>query len=740
MNNEHMQKNKFGTFAGVFTPSILTILGVIMFLRTGYVVGEAGILNAGWILLIAETITVLTAVSMSAIATNTQVKGGGAYFLISRSLGPQYGAAIGIALYLAQALSVPFYIVGFTESLVQTFPVLKGYFLIIGTVTVIILFAINYFGAKWAIKTQFLVMTILALSITSFLGGALVLFDKDVLLINMAAAYSKPDISYWVIFAIYFPAVTGILAGVNMSGDLKDPARSLVRGTFAAVAVGFVIYLLQIVLCGSAFSRDILVAQPYRVLVQNALFGTGFLVVAGVFSATLSSAIGSLMGAPRILQALSRDRIIPGLGVFARGTQHGDEPREAMWLTLLISLVVIMVLSGDNVADAFNLVASIVTMFFLCTYGMINLAAFVESFSDNPSFRPRFRLYHWALSLLGAIECLAVMILINVTTAVISAVLIAGIYTLISRRVYVSAFGDARKGFLYSLLYKIMRRLRGVTLDAKNWRPVFLVLCGTPSKRWSLIQMAEWMEAGRGMVTTATILEGNIDELAPRRVAAIANIRKVLDEHGLDSYVEVVITESYDEGVRLLCQAHAIGPMKPNTVVLGWPEEVSRAGVYARHIRDIRTLGMSVVCVHEKNMPKMDNPGRRIDIWWLGRENGSLMLILAHLLSQNWEWADAHIRILRKVDNEAGRAPAFEALRTLTHAGRIDAEVVIIVSEDTFEGIVTRHSEDADVIFLGFQPPEDENAESYYERSDRLLKALPTTILVSSSGDADLLV
>ena len=291
--------NQLGTFGGVFTPSILTILGVIMFMRAGFVVGQAGIWHALLILCLAQIITALTALSISAVSTNTPVAGGGAYFLISRALGPEFGGAIGLALFFAQAISVPFYVLGFTEALVRTFPDLANNFRTIALITTAILFCICYVGAKWAVKTQYVIMIILGLSIVAFMGGAIVHFQRDVFLENWSCSYRGPSMSFWVVFALYFPAVTGIMAGVNMSGDLKNPARSIPLGTLAAVAVGFVIYGMQILLGGGAQSRDQLLDASFETFRNQALFGAGFLVVAGVFAATLSSALGSFLGAPR---------------------------------------------------------------------------------------------------------------------------------------------------------------------------------------------------------------------------------------------------------------------------------------------------------------------------------------------------------------------------------------------------------------------------------------------------------
>ncbi|UCC97034.1 MAG: hypothetical protein JSW66_14455 [Phycisphaerales bacterium] len=730
--------NQFSTFAGVFTPSILTILGVIMFLRAGYVVGEAGILNAIIILCVAEVISLLTAISMSAIATNTPVAGGGAYFLISRALGPQFGGAIGLALFLAQALSVPFYILGFTNSLVASFPSLSAWFVPIALGTAAILFTVNIISSGLAIRVQYVVMTLLALAIVSFLGGAIVLFDPALLQANLGPAYSKPTIGFWVVFAIYFPAVTGILAGVNMSGDLKDPARSLVRGTMAAIGVGFVIYLLEIILSGGSQQRGDLQAQPFEMLVKNALWGTGFLVMGGVFSATISSAVGSFLGAPRVLQALARDRIFPILGMFGHGSKDKDEPRYGLILTLGLTLGVILLLGGGDSIAAFDMIAAIVTMFFLCTYGMINLAAFVESFGANPSFRPRFRFFHWTTSLLGFIACLMVMILIDTLAAVVAALVIAGIYAYLSRRVFRSAFGDARRGFQYALVVRTLQKLRRMVPHAKNWRPTFLVMAGSTQTHMTLIKYAVWMEGGRGLVTAAHVISGDLQTYGARVESLRSAMETFLQNNALAVFPEVVFTEDVDEGIRTLAQAHSIGPLKPNTVLFGWPHSAERSDVMIRHLRSIAALGKSVVVVVDKGLPAEHRRQRRIDIWWRGQTNGSLMATLGHLLAQNWEWRDCRIRILRVIKDAAGRDSSRQAVRKLVEAARIRAEPRVIVSAEPFPEVFRSHSAKADVVFLGFQPSEDESAEHLYHRLDELLTDMPTTILVHSSGEADL--
>ncbi len=728
---------KFGTFAGVFTPSILTIFGVIMFLRAGYVIGQAGVQNTILILLGAEAICLLTAFSMGAIATNTPVKGGGAYFLISRALGPQYGGAIGMALFFAQSLSVPFYILGFTNSLVQSFPAFTPYFQWIAIGTAVTLFVVNYISTSLTIKSQYIVMAILALAITSFIGGSAVKFDPEILRENMSAHYGE-GINFWTIFAIYFPAVTGILAGVNMSGDLKNPSKSLVNGTLAAITVGMIVYFAEIVLCGGSQGRADLINRPYETLVQNALGNTGFLIMGGVFAATISSAIGSFLGAPRVLQAVARDKIFKSLSPFAKGTKNGDEPRLALWLTLIVTVAVIVLTGGGDSMAAFDMIASIVTMFFLCTYGMINLAAFVESFGHNPSFRPKFKFYHWTTSLLGCVSSFAVMFLVDAIAAIIAVVILSGLYLIINRRLMKASFGDARRGFIFSIVIRNLQKLRGMQPHPKNWRPIILALTRNSPNHYPLVQYADWLQGGCGLVTAAQVVEGDLTDFVSRHNGAQNTLQKFLDENDINVFSEVVFSNNIDEGIRSLVQSHSIGPLKPNTVVMGWPQNIERAEMAMNHISNITKLGKSIVSVVNHGVPIRGNHPKRIDIWWRGQKNGSLMMILSHLLCQNWEWRNTQIRILRKIDEEAGREPATVALAELIDAARIKAKPKVVASKDSFEKVLHENSSDADVIFMGFEVPCPENAVEIYTHFDELLKNLPTTLLVHSSGEADL--
>ena len=377
-----------------------------------------------------------------------------------------------------------------------------------------------------------------------------------------------------------------------MSGDLKDPSRSIVVGTFWAIGIGFAVYLLQIVLCGGSQMRTQLVDAPFISLMENALLGSAFLVAAGVYAASLSSAIGSLMGAPRVLQALSRDEVMGVLRPFAEGSH---EPRRALGVTFGLTLVVLVLAGGGQVGNGFDLVASIITMFFLGTYGMVNMAAFVEAASANPSFRPRFGLFHWSTALAGAIGCVGAMLLIDAVAAGIASVVIASLFLVINRRVIQATYGDARRGFVYGSVSKNLLRLSAMTPHPKNWRPTILVLSGNALTRLNLVLLGVWMEAGSGIVTLAQFITGPFKDHREERERELEKLTAFIRANDLSVFPEVIVASDFDEGVRVMLQTHSIGPIKPNLVMMGWPRDADRITPFVRHLVDIRSLGRSAI-------------------------------------------------------------------------------------------------------------------------------------------------
>ncbi|MCZ6672068.1 MAG: hypothetical protein O7C75_03935 [Verrucomicrobia bacterium] len=411
------EPSKYGTFSGVFVPNVLTILGVILFMRSGWVVGQAGVYNTLIILLIANTISLLTALSLSAIATNTKVGGGGAYFLISRSLGLEIGGSIGVPLFLAQAVSVAFYIIGFTESLTAFFPEMDTR--LIAMCTLVIIFGVSWVSSDLAIKAQNLILIVLVLSLLSFFFG---FKPGNFLSENWSASYA-PGFDFWMVFAIFFPAVTGVMAGASMSGDLKDPSKSIPKGTLWAVIITFIVYAGQILWLGKSAPRADLVGNA---LVMEEISAFGPLIYAGLWAATISSAIASLLGAPRTLQALAMDGVFPRF--LAKKSGPKGEPRMALIVSGLLAAACIIL--GD-----LNLIAPIISMFFLATYGMVNLVAGIERWVANPSFRPTFKV-RGIFSIAGAAGCMFVMFLWNPWASIAAAALMLGLYVFLTTRQY----------------------------------------------------------------------------------------------------------------------------------------------------------------------------------------------------------------------------------------------------------------------------------------------------------------
>ncbi|SFI39040.1 Amino acid transporter [Tindallia magadiensis] len=721
---EEAEASKFGFFGGVFTPSLLTILGVIMFLRLSNVVGYAGLWNALLILLFAKAISVITALSISSIATNMRVQGGGAYYLISRSLGVEFGGVIAIFFYIAQAIAVTMYVAGFTEAILSALPGLGLSYTMIATITNVIVFIFVFIGAGWTIRFQYGILAILMLSIVSFFVGAFQDFSPELLRSNLVPAWT-PDYSFFTVFALFFPAVTGIMAGVNMSGDLKDPERAIPLGTFASIGFSTLIYAAIAFLLAGSVSRNALVGDGF-VMRDQALFPV--LIYAGVISATLSSALGSMMGAPRILQAFARDNIFKRLRWFAKGSGKSNEPRRAVILTFLIAQV--GVFAGD-----LNTIAPIITMFFLLTYGTVNLACFYEGRSKNPSFRPTFRFNHWSVAFLGALSCLGVMFLINPIWAVIALILSGGLYFLIARSEIQVKWGDVDGGLSFQVARKALLRLEREKYHPKNWRPSVLVLGGGVGSRLYLTQYACWFTVDSGMVSIAQIIQGELEDLHTRRYEAENILRKFILKERLPAFPVAIVEKDIHAGVKSLLQCHGIGGMRPNAILLGWSKDSEKEEVFYDTLYTAKNMKRSLIIIASKmNEEKVFIPRGAINIWWNSAKNVELMLLLAFMLRNNREWRDHSIRILRPVAPKADVDNIEKEMQDLLVQARIDAEIVIMPTDKPFEA-VRRSMTPSAILFAGFEPVEDdeeegESKETTAEKSseDTLIETLHRTV------------
>lgn len=710
-------KGGLGTFGGVFTPSILTILGVIMYLRFGWVVGNVGLIGTLLIVTISTAITFLTALSIAAIATDQRVRIGGAYYMISRSLGIESGGAIGIPLYIALAFSVALYTVGFAESVVGVFPSLD--MTMVGIVTTIGVAALALISAKVAIRAQYFIMFGIALSLLSLAFGSPIEQSN----IEMWGASNQNSEGFWVVFAVFFPAVTGIMAGVNMSGDLENPAKSIPRGTFYAIGVGYLVYMALPIILANRADALTLIEDP---LIMRRMSYWGDAILIGVWGATLSSAVGSILGAPRVLQALARDGILPRwLRWLGRGDGDDDSPRIGTILTLAVALVAVWF--GD-----LNLIAPVLTMFFLTTYGVLNVAAGIEQLLKSPSFRPKFEV-HWFFSLLGAVGCIAVMFLINALATGIAFLFVIIIYTWLQQREMKAAWGDVKNGIWMAITRAGLMRI-SAGQESKTWRPHPLVLSGAPTKRWHLIELASSLTHNRGILTVATVLtSSNIS--AERRKRMENNIRDFLNKRSIQGLVRVTTAPDAFKGGEQLIESYGLGSLVPNTVILGDSENEEYREKYCDMISHFHSQRRNVMVVHD-NEENGYGDRKRIDIWWGGlKGNGGLMILLGYLLQSSRNWYGAEVRLKMVVENEKAEEDAKQNLVRIVEKIRTGAKPEIIVANGrSFNEILHQSSKDADLVFLGMAEP-GEHFTTYYESLQQRLSGLPTTIMVLAAEE-----
>ena len=736
-DNRNLQQSGLGTFSGVFTPSILTILGIILFLRLGYVVGNAGLARTLVILALANGITVLTSISLSAIATNIKVKGGGDYYLISRTLGPEFGGALGIVLFLAQSVSIGFYCIGFGEVLARILPVqVFGTYWpqAVAIIAVGFLFILAWMGADWATRFQFVVMGILSAALVSFFIGGLAQWDSANLVKNWRPPLEGPG--FWILFAIFFPAVTGFTQGISMSGDLKDAGKSLPMGTFLAVSVSIVVYFLSAVIFSAALPQSVL-SSDYTAMKMVASLGS--LITAGVISATLSSAMASFLGAPRILQSLAADRIFPFLFPFAKGVGATNNPRRGV---LLAGGIAVATIGLGNL----NVIAPIVSMFFLISYGLLNYATYYESRAASPFFRPRFKWYDGRLSLLGGLACLGVMLAIDIQAGLIAVAVLFSIYQYLKRTCGPARWADGTRSYHLQRVREHLLAAASEPDHPRDWRPQLLLFSESPEKRDPLLAMASWITGDAGLITLVQVIEESGAKAMKLQKEAKINLEKEMAAQKLSVFPLVVSTSNFEQGIDMLVQASGIGPLQINTILFGWlSEEASqtphiRETLYDKRLKRVFKQGRNIVVLdakkeHWEAMLSAAEEDRRIDVWWWSDATGRLMLLLAHLISRSEAWDDARIRVLSSKNRTENGAPS-ESLETFLGDVRIDAEPVELGEVDA--AAVEQQSGDASLVLLPFQIKGECAMGPFGEPVGNMIRRLPSVAMVLAAEDIDL--
>lgn len=697
-----------------------------MYLRMGWVVANVGLTATILIVTLSSFITFLTALSIASTATNMRVGGGGSYYMISRSFGIEAGAAIGIPLFLAMAIGISFYVAGFAESVHVLLPDIPQVW--ISTVTLIVLTLLAHRSANLALTIQVGIFVIIVASLISFFMGEPV---------DGLAESSLPRVPFWAVFAVFFPAVTGIQSGLAMSGELKNPARALPLGTMAAIGTGFVVYLAIPTWLSEMAPMGALAEDT---LIMRKIAAVGPLILLGIWGATLSSALGLVLGAARTLQALARDRVV--FRILGQGDKTHDNPQIATVVSFAIALTAILL--GD-----FNSIAGILTMFFLTAYGFLNLAAGLESFLGNPSWRPTFRT-PWPLSIMGAIGCGLVMLMINAGATIIATVCVVGLFWITKRRKLGTRWSDIRRGLIMSAIRYGLYKLVHQEPDVRSWRPNVLALSGNPTSRWYLIELAGALTEGQGILSVGAIIPPTKDR--ERAGQVVRSAREFLWKKGVPALVEIRTDENVMTGVNALIKNYGMGPLKPNTILLGETEKAQHFAAYSDLIQEVFHLKKNVVIVRQGTRKGADIPTPpkwswqkkrpRIDVWW-GRErqNANFMLALAYLLQISSRWEDAEIVLKTSVNDGDDRASAMKTLREFVARSRLEVtpEVVLLDPSDNVFHQITEESKNADLVFLGLKSPDpEETPEQYAHYYSGLLaktSGLPTTLIVLAAEE-----
>jgi hypothetical protein len=593
-----------------------------------------------------------------------------------------------------------------------------------GLATLAALGALTAFSADFALRTQYAVMALMALSLVSLFLGAPPAPDA------LAVPAEPPaPLGFWPVLAVFFPAVTGILAGVSMSGDLKNPSRSLPRGTLAAIGVSYVVYMaIPVFLDSLGIDRGVLLTDH---MIEHKAARWGWAILAGVWASALSSAVSNLLAAPRTLQALAGDRVAPRL--LGRVYGAGNDPR---WATALaLALCVPGVLLGD-----INLIAPVVTMFNLTAYGLLNLSAGLEAMMANPSWRPTFRVPA-AVSLAGFAACTAMMFMISTTWTFAAAASVAGIYWLMQRRAMRARWGDMRVGLLMFGARIILRRLARQKGGGRSWRPNLLVLSGAPTRRWYLIELADAISRNRSLTTLASIIPEST-WTAERAESLRLSIRGHLERKGIEAQVRIHPGENHWAGIRELARAYGYGPLTPNTLLIGAPENTDTALPFARLARLVVRTRRNLIVVREPDEEREAEDPSRIDIWWRGlTPNVAFMLALACLVKHSPHWSGTRLRLCHIAEKEEALEEARHTLAAFLRDARVDAETEVLLQDTrpAFERIVET-SRDTSLVFLGLLSPgsePDETYAAYYQNVLAGTTGLPLTVFAMAAEDID---
>ncbi|WFC94643.1 hypothetical protein MBRA1_001277 [Malassezia brasiliensis] len=595
---------KLGTWDGVFMPVTLNVLGIILFLRFGFILGQAGLLGSLLLLVLSYGVDTLTVLSLNAISTNGQVRGGGAYYLISRSLGPEFGGSIGLVFFFGQAFNAAMNVLGCVESLVGAIGVSRGghgflpegswYLYLYGTLVLWISTLVCLFGSSLFSRATLMLAVVLSLAVISIPVSALVVppfedaardvyysswswttFSENLwphFTANAAGSSTAPARESWrSVFGVLFPAVCGILAGASMSGDLRKPSKSIPKGTNWSLVFTFALYVFAFVIMAATIPRESLY-RNVGIVGDVALWPA--VVVFGELASCAFSALMGVMACAKVLQAIARDDLLPLLTVFAQGTARGDVPVAALFATALVCQLVLML-------DSINLIAQLVTMTTLLTFAVLCAATFALKAGGAPSFRPSFRYWNIWTAGAGTVVSFGAMLFADAYVALVCVVVTALLFITIQVFCPPKPWGDVSHNVTYHFVRKYLLRLDERKGHVKYWRPQILLLANNPRHEWNLIIFCNSLKKG-ALYVLGHVLKGDFQRCLPELRQQHLAWLKLVDVSGVKSFVDVVIARDEREGARNLILSCGLGGMRPNIIVLGFPAELQRARTVPR--------------------------------------------------------------------------------------------------------------------------------------------------------------
>ncbi len=682
-------------------------------MRLPMIIGHAGLYATIGIIVVAHIISITTGLSVSSIATDKKVEAGGTYYMISRSLGLPIGGTLGLALFVGLSFSVSLYLIGFSESFLGTFgyEISKDNIRIAGTAILLLVTIITFISTSLALKTQYFIMAAIFLSLLSIFFG-----KHDFAPVHPAIAIPGGTVGLMVLFGIFFPAVTGFEAGVSMSGDLKDPKKSIPLGSISAIAVGLVVYIGLAFYFSYTVQADKLANDP-QILMK--ISRVPQLVIAGIWGATLSSSLGSILAAPRILQATALDRITPRF--FSRGKGKTNEPQNALLLTFVIAEAGILI--GE-----LNIIARIVSIFFITTYGFLNLSCAFEAMT-SADFRPAFKTPVW-VSLLGSVAAMIVMIQLDFLAMVGATIILGALYTYLKRKELVLQTGDAWSSIWASLVKTGLKRLKKNKLQNRNWRPNIIMFSGSAGDRPALIEMGKNISGRFGLITGFQLVQTKDPVLVKH---TFNNEDADTDEYFINVHQCHDIYSGMDEVFRV----YGYSGMEPNSILMGWSRNQANKKDFLQMIDRLVKNNFNSLFLSNNSDKQILN--KKIDIWWSGwGSNLSFGLNLIRHITGTSYWKDAELRIFLVTDDSALIDSLYHSIRKILTSYRIEMEIKIInnaIEQLSRNSLIIRESARTELSIIGIPDNKFDKLEKMYQEVNELVDHLGKILFINASDN-----